>query len=365
MTILNRLLTRKNIVIPTVSQDDTMWQAVCDRDKTADGTFYFAVETTGVYCRPSCGARQPRRENVSFHLTQQAAERAGYRPCKRCNPHKTESWAEREQLVAKACRFIEQAEETPKLDDIAAAVGLSPYHFHRTFKEVTGITPKAYATVHRSKNVKASLKETASVTEAIYDAGYGANSRFYEKAKGFLGMTPKEYRKGGSGQTIWYVVRECALGLMLLAATERGVCSIQLGDDKTALETALAREFPEATLMAEEQGIKDWVDLALDLVEARRPVSRQLPLDIIGTAFQQKVWMALQEIPVGETASYKDIAEKIDAPKAVRAVAQACASNPVAVAIPCHRVVRSDGALSGYRWGVDRKQTLLEREADQ
>ena len=345
--------------------EDERWLAVCARDKRADGVFFFGVETTGIYCRPSCGARQPRRENVVFFDTQEEAVNAGYRACKRCKPDATKSWNEQEQMVARACRFIEAAETAPKLEAIAAEVGLSPYHFHRIFKEVTGVTPKAYAASHREQAVRDSLRNVGTVTEAIYDAGYNANSRFYEKAQSFLGMQPQEFKKGGYGKTIHYVIRECALGLMLLAATDQGVCSIRLGDDAGALEAELQTEFPGAMLTGSDDTFETWVDTALELIDARRPTGRRLPLDIRGTVFQQRVWKALQTIPVGETASYKEIAEKIGSPKAVRAVAQACANNPVAVAVPCHRVVRSDGALSGYRWGVERKKKLLEQEKAQ
>lgn len=362
MGIVSKYLTGSTGAMNRFNSDDDKWRAVLARDKTADGAFFYGVVTTGVYCRPSCGARQPRRENVAFFRTQAEAEKAGYRACKRCRPDETPSWTRKQDVVASACRFIEQAETPPKLEDIAATVGLSPYHFHRLFKEVTGITPKAYATSHRTQAVKGGLKQSETVTQAIFSAGYNANSRFYEKAPGFLGMTPQEYRAGGAGQTIRYVIRECSLGLMLLAATGKGVCSILLGDDAGALELMLQQEFPGAVLAAKDAMMELWVDAALALIETGRRADKELPLDIQGTAFQQKVWKALQQIPAGTTASYKEIAERIRAPKAVRAVAQACAGNKIAVAIPCHRVVRSDGALSGYRWGVERKRSLLERE---
>lgn len=362
MRLFGKAMSKATDKAGEFKSDDERWQAVCTRNKKADGAFYFAVETTGIFCRPSCGARQPRRENVIFYDTREAAESAGYRACKRCKPDVARSWNDQEQLVARACRFIEAAETTPKLEDIAAEVGLSPYHFHRTFKEVTGVTPKAYAASHREQAVRDSLRNVDTVTEAIYGAGYNANSRFYEKAQSFLGMQPQEFKKGGYGKTIQYVIRECALGLMLLAATDQGVCSIRLGDDAKMLEAELQSEFPGAVLTGSDDTFESWVDAALDLIDARRPSGRRLPLDIRGTVFQQRVWKALQTIPAGETASYKEIAEQIGSPKAVRAVAQACASNPVAVAVPCHRVVRSDGALSGYRWGVERKKKLLKQE---
>ncbi|WP_417449780.1 bifunctional DNA-binding transcriptional regulator/O6-methylguanine-DNA methyltransferase Ada [Kordiimonas sp.] len=346
----------------TFSSDDDRWQAVLRRDATADGAFFFSVATTGVYCRPSCGARQPRRENVAFHHTPADAEAAGFRPCKRCKPNETPAWTARENLVARACRFIEAAETTPVLADIAAQAGLSPYHFHRIFKEITGITPKAYAASHRTKNVKGRLKHSSTVTEAIYDAGYNANSRFYETATGVLGMTPKEYRAGAKGQHIHYGIQKCSLGFLLVAATGRGICAIQLGDNEDTLLDELRAEFPAAQLLPANETLDSWLVSVLSLVEDGKPTRQTLPLDIRGTAFQQQVWQALQDIPAGETATYAEVATAIGKPKAVRAVANACANNRLAVAIPCHRVVRSDGSLSGYRWGVGRKRKLLARE---
>lgn len=342
--------------------DEEKWQAVLSRDKTADGQFFFSVATTGVFCRPSCGARQPKRENVAFHTSSADAQAAGFRACKRCKPTETPAWQERTDLVAKACRFIEEAETTPPLAELAGYIGMSPYHFHRVFKEVTGVTPKAYATSHRAKNVKGSLKESRTVTEAIYDAGYNANSRFYENAQDMLGMTPGEYRAGGAGKTIRYTIAACSLGLVLVGATERGICTIQLGDDQTSLTTALASEFPGATLEKADTELEAWVGTAIAMIEDGKSAPKALPLDIRGTAFQQRVWSALREIPAGETRSYKDIAEAIGSPASVRAVARACASNRLAIAIPCHRVVRSDGGISGYRWGVERKRALLKKE---
>ncbi|TNE62625.1 MAG: bifunctional DNA-binding transcriptional regulator/O6-methylguanine-DNA methyltransferase Ada [Alphaproteobacteria bacterium] len=356
----------KNIAEPDMGSrlnDTEKWHAVLGRDRTHDGSFYFSVATTGVYCRPSCGARPPRRENVAFHNSCADAEAAGFRPCKRCKPDATASWNERSAMVAQACRFIEAAETPPTLAKIAAASGLSPHHFHRVFKEVTGVTPKAYATGHRTRAVRAGLKGAGTVTEAIYDAGYNASSRFYEKADSFLGMTPRAFKSGGAGQTIQHAIRTCSLGLMLVAATERGVCCLQFGDDEAALKAALVHEFPGAVLASGDKLFETWVDAALALVESGTQPEDGLPLDIRGTAFQQKVWHALQQIPAGTTASYTDVATQIGAPRAVRAVAQACASNRIAVAIPCHRVVRSDGSLSGYRWGVERKKSLLDRES--
>ncbi|WCL53806.1 bifunctional DNA-binding transcriptional regulator/O6-methylguanine-DNA methyltransferase Ada [Gimibacter soli] len=344
--------------------DDARWRALLARDARADGRFYFSVATTGVYCRPSCAARQPRRENVAFHTTMAEAEAAGFRACKRCKPDETPAWHAREKMVARACRFIEDAETPPTLDMIAADAGLSPYHFHRLFKQVTGVTPKAYAASHRAKSVKGSLKGSRTVTEALYDAGFNASSRFYEGAKDMLGMTPGEYRGGAVGKTIRYTILPCTLGLMLVGATDVGVCTIQFGDDEQALQAALVAEFPEARFEGATERFGDWVKAALAFVETGEGAAK-LPLDIAGTAFQRRVWAALQAIPAGETVSYKQVAEAIGEPAAVRAVARACASNRIAVAIPCHRVVRADGGLSGYRWGVARKRTLLDREGGQ
>ncbi|WP_020400655.1 bifunctional DNA-binding transcriptional regulator/O6-methylguanine-DNA methyltransferase Ada [Kordiimonas gwangyangensis] len=343
--------------------NEAKWRAVLSRDARADGSFYFSVLTTGVYCRPSCGARTPKRENVDFHTCPEAAEKAGFRPCKRCRPLESPAWAERQALIARACRFIEDAESTPVLADIAAHVGLSAYHFHRIFKEITGVTPKAYASSHRTKNVRGSLKESRTVTEAIYDAGYNANSRFYEKAQGFLGMTPKQYRAGGSGLVVRYSISPCSLGFMLMGATERGICTIQLGDNREALMDALKAEFPRATLEEATDDMNGWLKGALTLVDKGKQTLDTLPLDIRGTAFQEQVWQALRAIPEGETKTYSQVAEAIGKPKAVRAVANACANNRIAIAIPCHRVIRGDGSLSGYRWGVERKAKLLKREA--
>jgi len=342
--------------------DDDKWQAVVRRDRTADGQFYYSVATTGVYCRPSCGARQPRRDNVGFHDSPDAAEAAGYRPCKRCRPREVPGWAERTALVARACRFIEQSPASPTLEQVAAAVGLSPFHFHRVFRQVTGVTPKAYANAQRSRTVRVSLKDSSSITEAIYDAGYNANSRFYENARAMLGMSPKEYRAGGVGKVIHYAVKTCSLGLMLIGATEHGICTIQLGDSAATLKEALVAEFPGAELRKNGDGtLSAWIDAAFALVDQGKGAD-DLPLDIRGTAFQEKVWAALQAIPPGQTVSYKEVAEAIGAPKSARAVARACATNRIAVAIPCHRVVSSGGDISGYRWGVERKRELLARE---
>jgi len=342
--------------------DEARWAAVVGRDREADGQFYFSVRTTGVYCRPSCAARQPRRENVAFHLTPAEAEAAGFRPCKRCRPTEA-SLAERyAECVAEACRQIEAAETPPRLDALAQAAGLSPYHFHRIFKAVAGVTPKAYADAHRGRRVREELGRSGTVTEAIYDAGFNSGGRFYEQSAQVLGMTPTRFRKGGERTTIRFAIGQCALGAILVAATDKGVCAILLGDDPDALARDLQDRFPRAELIGADAGFEALVAQVVGFVE-QPGLGLDLPLDIRGTAFQQRVWEALRQVGAGTTASYADIAERIGAPKAVRAVAQACAANSLAVAIPCHRVVRSDGALSGYAWGVERKRALLDREA--
>jgi AraC family transcriptional regulator of adaptative response/methylated-DNA-[protein]-cysteine methyltransferase len=335
---------------------------VLRRDRRADGIFYYSVRTTGVYCRPSCGARQARRENVRFHATRQEAEAAGFRPCKRCRPDERALAERHAAAVATACRLIETAPEMPTLDRLARTAGMSRFHFHRIFKSATGVTPKAYVATHRARRVRDELARSQTVTDAIYEAGFSSSGRFYATSGEILGMTPTDFRAGGAGASIRFAVGECSLGSILVAATGRGVCAILLGDDPDRLVRDLQDRFPRARLIGGDKGFEHVVAQAVGLVE-RPGLGLELPLDVRGTAFQQRVWQALREIPVGATASYRDIAERVGAPGAVRAVARACASNPIAVAIPCHRVMRSDGALSGYRWGVDRKRALLAREA--
>jgi AraC family transcriptional regulator of adaptative response/methylated-DNA-[protein]-cysteine methyltransferase len=352
----------RHAVARLATERDPRWAAVVARDPAADGEFVYSVRTTGVYCRPSCAARLARPENVRFHATCADAERAGFRPCKRCRPDQPSPAGQQAAKVAEACRLIEASDEPPSLDELARSVGLSPYHFHRVFKTVTGVTPKAYATAHRTKRVRAGLTRSNTVTEAIYDAGFNSNGRFYATSDKVLGMTPTNYRAGGANTEIRFAVGECSLGSILVARSEKGVCAILLGDDPDALVRELQDRFPRAELIGGDAGFEDLVARVVGFVEAPRQ-GLDLPLDVRGTAFQQRVWQALQEIPPGRTASYTEIARQIGAPKAVRAVAQACAANGLAVAIPCHRVVRNDGALSGYRWGVERKRALLDREA--
>jgi AraC family transcriptional regulator of adaptative response/methylated-DNA-[protein]-cysteine methyltransferase len=343
--------------------DEDRYEAIRRRDRAFDGQFFTAVRTTGVYCRPSCAARLPLRKNVSFFLSCAEAERAGYRPCKRCRPNEASREERYAAVVRAACRTIEAAEEPPALGDLAQAAGLSPFHFHRVFKEATGVTPRAYAAAQRAKRVQQGLGEAASVTEAIYDAGFNASSRFYEGAASRLGMTPGAYRKGGEGSVIRFALGQCSLGAILVAATEKGICAITLGDDPAVLLRHLEDRFPRAELIGADPAFEQTVARVVGFVEAPR-MGLDLPLDIRGTVFQQRVWQALRAIPPGKTASYAEIAAAVGAPRAVRAVAQACAANPLAVAIPCHRVIRSDSALSGYRWGVARKTALLERERE-
>lgn len=344
------------------TSEEDRWDAVVRRDGAADGAFYYSVRTTGVYCRPSCASRPARRENVSFHPTCADAERAGFRPCKRCRPDQAGLAERHAAAVAKACRLMEAAGDPTDLDALAAAAGMSRFHFHRVFRTVTGVTPKAYADARRRERVRQELSRSRTVTEAIYDAGFNSSGRFYEKSADILGMTPTDFRAGGPRAAIRIASGTCSLGTVLVAATEMGVCAILLGDSPAALLRDLEARFPLATILPGDSGFERTVAQVVDFVETPR-LGLDLPLDVRGTAFQQRVWQALRAIPAGSRASYSEIAERIGAPKAVRAVAQACAANALAVAIPCHRVVRRDGALAGYRWGAERKRALLEREA--
>ena len=337
------------------------WDAVAGKDRAMDGVFFYAVRTTGVYCRPSCPSRRPRPENVVFFRTREGAERAGFRPCKRCKPERESRSDANSEIVEKICRYIEaHPDEAATLGKLSAAIGLSPFHLHRTFKALTGITPRAYADSRRLESLKAGLRDGHSVTRSLYDAGYGSSSRLYERASSQLGMTPSRYRKQGSGVTIRFSVAETALGKLLLAATARGICSIQFGNSHTMLEAALRREYPQAEIVRSDKQLTSWVQAVRNRIRGGH--NQSLPLDIRATAFQRLVWEELRAIPSGSTRSYSEIARRIGQPRAARAVARACATNPVAVAIPCHRVVREDGALGGYRWGVGRKKKLLALE---
>lgn len=352
----------KNAELAAAIRNDPRWTAIQTHDARADGTFFYSVRTTGVYCRPSCGARPARPENVAFHATSAEAERAGFRPCKRCKPDQPSLPEQHAARVTDACRWIETAETEPTLEQLAKQAGLSTFHFHRVFKAVTGLTPKQYAVAHRTQRVRSELDRSGTVTSAIYDAGYSSNSRFYETSSQVLGMTPTSYRAGGTDSDIRFAIGECSLGAILVAQSQRGVCAILLGDDPETLARDLQDRFPKANLIGGDHAFEQLVAQVVGFVEAPA-IGLELPLDVRGTAFQQRVWQALRDIPAGSTASYGEIARRIGSPRAVRAVAQACAANALAVAIPCHRVVRHDGGLSGYRWGVQRKRTLLDREA--
>jgi AraC family transcriptional regulator, regulatory protein of adaptative response / methylated-DNA-[protein]-cysteine methyltransferase len=342
---------------------DPRWAAVLRRDPTADKKFVYAVRTTGVYCRPSSPTRRPKPENVEFFDSPEAAQTAGYRPSRRAADQATVA-TQHVALISDACRYIETAETLPTLNELAQRVKMSPYHFHRVFKSTTGLTPKSYAEAHRARKMRNELSGKESITDAIYDAGFNSNSRFYEASNHRLGMRPKDYRAGGANTEILFAVGECSLGSIVVAQSERGVCAILMGDDPGRLVRDLQDQFPKAHLVGADASFERIVAKVVGLVDAPA-LGLDLPLDIQGTAFQERVWQALREIPAGTTASYSDIAQRIGMPKAVRAVAQACGANHLAVAIPCHRVVRSDGQLSGYRWGVERKRTLLDRETPQ
>jgi len=356
-----RVSNPMNTTPPVFDTDESRWAAVARRDRAADGQFYYSVSTTGVYCRPSCAARLALRQNVSFHTTQEEARQAGFRPCRRCKPDQPSLVEQYAAKVAEACRLIETCEQAPSLAALARAAGLSSYHFHRIFKAVTGVTPKAYASAHRNQRTREQLMNTDTVTEAIYEGGFNSNTRFYAQSSQLLGMQPRAFRKGGVDTQIRFAVGQCSLGAILVAATDKGVCAILFGDDPDALVRDLQDRFDRAQLIGGDAEFEQLVAKVVGFVE-HPSLGLDLPLDVRGTAFQQRVWQALREIPAGSTMSYTEIAERIGAPKAVRAVAQACAANAIAVAIPCHRVVRNDGNLSGYRWGVERKRQLLDRE---
>jgi AraC family transcriptional regulator of adaptative response/methylated-DNA-[protein]-cysteine methyltransferase len=337
------------------------WRAVAERDAEADGAFVFAVRTTGVYCRPSCPSRRARPENIFFFDLAREAEAAGFRPCKRCRPTELSLQQARALAIEAACRTIEAAETPPSLSALAEAAGLSRYHFHRTFRAVTGVTPKAYAGQVRERRAAATLRDSGGVTRAIYDAGYDSASRFYDGAKERLGMAPKTFRRGGEGEAIRSAIAESSLGLVLVAATERGICAVRFGDDQEALEAELHGLFPKARHLPADRAFSELARAVIARIE-QPEAALELPLDIQGTLFEQRVWAALRAIPTGETRSYGAVAAAIGQPTAARAVARACAANPVAVLTPCHRVVPAVGGLGGYRWGSARKGELLRRE---
>ncbi|QYF95767.1 bifunctional DNA-binding transcriptional regulator/O6-methylguanine-DNA methyltransferase Ada [Massilia sp. PAMC28688] len=343
------------------ASDSARWDAVQARDSGADGIFYYSVRSTGVYCRPSCGARPALRKNVAFHASVSEAEAAGFRPCQRCKPDQPPLAERHALIVAEACRLLDTQEQMPDLDSLAASSGMSRFHFHRVFKAHTGVTPLAYGAACRARRLARELAQAPSVTEALYAAGFNSSGRFYAQAGARLGMTPVRYRAGGSGMAIRFAVGQCSLGAILVAATDKGICAILLGDDAGQLVRDLQDRFPAAQLDGADAGFAATVAQVVGFVEAPA-LGLSLPLDVRGTAFQQRVWEALRQVPSGSTVSYAALASAIGLPAGARAVAGACAANPAAVAIPCHRVVRHDGGLSGYRWGVERKQALLDRE---
>lgn len=344
----------------TFKTDEHRWQAVLNRDAQADGQFVFAVRTTGIFCRPSCKARHALRQNVHFYPDAAAALQAGFRPCKRCQPDTLDPQQQRIEKVARACRLLEQ-DAPVTLEALAQAVAVSPYHFHRLFKSVTGVTPKAWQQAWRARRLRGSLAEGETVTDAVMAAGFPDSSSYYRHADALLGMTARQYRQGGEDTAIYYALEACSLGRCLVALSARGVCAVLLGEDDDALIAELQQLFPHAQSQQGSPAFHQQIsDVVARLGDHHAPLT--LPLDIRGTAFQQQVWQALRDIPAGETRSYQQIAASIGNPKAVRAVASACAANKLAIVIPCHRVIREDGRPSGYRWGAARKVALLARE---
>ncbi|WP_282078813.1 bifunctional DNA-binding transcriptional regulator/O6-methylguanine-DNA methyltransferase Ada [Epibacterium ulvae] len=345
-----------------MKQTDVLWQAVLEREQNPIPPFFYGVKTTGIYCRPNCPSRRPKRQNAVFYSSCAQAEADGFRACLRCRPNQKSPQEQTAALISRACREIETAEVEPSLDDLARQSGLSPFHFQRTFKSAMGLTPKAYAQAHRMKRFRDIVGSgEGSITTAIYDAGYTSSSRFYEIATQALGMTPKLLRQGGKGVKILFAIGECSLGSVLVASSAKGVCAMLLGDTPEMVLEDLQDRFPQADLIGNDPDYETLIAHAIRFVDDPK-YGFNLPLDIQGTAFQQRVWEALRDIPIGTTASYSEIAVKIGAPKSFRAVAQACGANNIALAIPCHRVVRSDGGLSGYRWGVERKSAILDAE---
>jgi AraC family transcriptional regulator of adaptative response/methylated-DNA-[protein]-cysteine methyltransferase len=359
-------MLQSTTTMPEVMNNPEMWNAVLARDASRDGSFVFAVKSTGIYCRPSCPARRPRRDQVSFFQLPEAAEREGFRACKRCQPRRVQSADPRVELVRRICHAIDEHNEEPQtLKTLQAETGVSAHHLQRTFKQVMGISPRQYAESQRLKRFKANVKSGSSVTEAMYNAGYGSSRALYEKSSAHLGMTPATYGRGGKGMRIVYTTAACPLGRVLVAATARGVCSVALGDDDAKLIAGLFAEYPRAAIDARDTLISPslnlWLDVILDHLN-QKSRNFALPLDVQATTFQIRVWDELRRIPFGATRSYQEIAKAIGQPTAVRAVARACASNHAALVIPCHRVIREDRSLGGYRWGLERKQRLIDRE---
>jgi len=341
--------------------EEQCWEALRAHDASQDGQWFYSVKTTGVYCRPGCASRRPLRQNVTFHETTEAAEAAGFRPCKRCRPNESSQAGRHVAAVERACALIRGRDALPSLDELASVAGISRFHFHRVFKQITGATPREWGKAHRLDRFAARLDAGEPVAEAVYAAGFGASSRAYEAAPVGLGMTPSARRHGGRGETIRFTTVKTAVGWALVAATERGICMTALGDEKAPLETELRRRFPAALIWPADDKLQRWAERIVQFVTdpAEQP---DLPLDIRGTAFQARVWRALQKVPPGKTATYTEIAAALGQPKAVRAVAAACAANKLALLVPCHRIVRRDGDLAGYRWGIDRKRALLAAE---
>jgi AraC family transcriptional regulator of adaptative response/methylated-DNA-[protein]-cysteine methyltransferase len=358
------LAVRKQLSYPNVESADSeaCWEAVLERDRSFDGRFFFGVRSTGIYCRPSCPARRPRREQVVFFRIPEAAERAGFRSCRRCRPRNASITDPQVEMVRRACLYIEtHFDESPTLDDLSTYAGVSPYHLQRVFKRIAGITPRQYAEATRLDLFKTSVRKGATVTGAMYDAGYGSSSRLYERAPAQLGMTPADYRRGGRGVRISYTIAGCLLGRLLVGGTSKGICSVRLGDSDAELEANLRSEFSSADITRDDGALNGWVEQLLNHLAGIRP-HLDLPLDVQATAFQWSVWEKLREIPYGSTRSYSEVAREMGRPTATRAVARACATNPVALVIPCHRVVREDKSLGGYRWGIERKEKLLDHE---
>lgn len=343
-------------------EDDTRWRAVQSRDARLNGIFFYGVRSTGIYCKPSCPSRRPRREQVVFFTSPDLAESSGFRACLRCEPRRRSSPSPQVEIVLRACRAIEaHIEEAVSLKLLSAELGVNQTHLHRTFKSVTGVTPRQYAASVRLGQFKSGIKKGRGVTGAMYEAGYGSSSRLYERAGEQLGMTPATYRRGGAGMMIRYTIVACHLGRMLVAATARGVCAISFGEDDRELASSLASEYPAAEIRLDDKTLTLWVDQLLEHIRGSHP-ALDLPVDVQATAFQLRVWEELRKIPYGSTRTYGEIADALGRPTATRAVARACATNPVALVTPCHRVIRADGGASGYRWGIERKKSLLGEE---
>jgi AraC family transcriptional regulator of adaptative response/methylated-DNA-[protein]-cysteine methyltransferase len=356
-------LDTRNLV--TNQENEVFWEALLKRDARFDGRFFFGVASTKIYCRPSCSARHPRRDRVSFFASAEAAEEAGFRACKRCRPQQPRLVDPHTTMVQQACRLIEENLDEPlNLEELGRQVGFSSFHLQRTFKNIMGVSPREYAQVCRTNRFKSGVREGKSLTTAMYDAGYGSSSRLYERADAELGMTPATYSRGGANTKIKYITAKSKLGYILVATTPKGLCAVTLGDEVKALELNLRSEFPLAEIRRDDSASAHAVDEIIAYLEGRQK-DLSLPLDIRATAFQRQVWQALRSIPYGATQSYGEVAKAIGQPKAVRAVARACATNPVALVIPCHRVIREDKSLGGYRWGIERKEKLLQKERGQ